>query len=156
MYHWQFGISTALETLTIQAYRVHATSKAWNSNLQSSLLSLSLFFAWFPLSLMWVHGENTLFMGQDPQISEEAGEFSMWLVPSSSVIQLFNHLFDYFTLCFHIILCWVLVLKSGLANLGAALSISLSYSPHAFSLGWCMKYSSSCSEACVPVSKELF
>lgn len=152
MYQWQFGISTALETLNIQAYRVHAISKAWNSNLQSSSLSLSLsllrlFFSfshvgkWVKYSFLWA---NTLKF-QKKLVNSQCGLFLPLRLSSCSIAcsVISNTMFDLsllltsscVTLCFRIILCWVLVLKSGLAKLGAALSVSLSYWTHALLLG---------------------
>lgn len=169
MCEWQFGMSTALETLNGQAY---GAKQYQNLGIQTYTALFSLILACFPLSLMWIYMSKILtFMGQDPQISQEAGEFSMWLVPALFGYAALQSLVRFFqaqslimplligsciTICFHIILSWVLVFKSGLANLGAALSISLSYWLNALLLGLYMKYSSSCAEARVPVSMELF
>ncbi|KAJ8492759.1 hypothetical protein OPV22_014480 [Ensete ventricosum] len=60
------------------------------------------------------------------------------------------------TLCLHIPLCWVLVFKSGLRNVGAALSISISYWLNVFMLGMYIRYSASCRSTRAPISKEAF
>ncbi|KAK9951594.1 hypothetical protein M0R45_007032 [Rubus argutus] len=60
------------------------------------------------------------------------------------------------TLLFHIPLCWVLVFKFGLDNLGGALAISIPYWVKAIFLGLYMKFSSACSKTRAPISKEVF
>lgn len=147
------------QKLGIQTYR---------ALLSLSLSLLRLFFSfshvgkWVKYSFLWA---NTLKF-QKKLVNSQCGLFLPLRLSSCSIAcsVISNTMFDLsllltsscVTLCFRIILCWVLVLKSGLAKLGAALSVSLSYWTHALLLGWYMKYSSSCSEACGPVSKELF
>lgn len=166
---WKFGMSTALETLNGQAYGAQQYQKL---GIQTYTALFSLILACLPLSLVWIYmGKILIFMGQDPIISKEAGEFSTWLVPAlfgyaalQTVVRFFQAqsliipllMSSCVTLCFHIMLCWVLVFKTGLANLGAALSISLSYWLNALLLGLYMKYSFTCAKTCVPVSMELF
>jgi len=59
-------------------------------------------------------------------------------------------------LCFHIPLCWALVFKSGLENLGAALAICISYWLNVILLGLYMKYSPACTKTHVPLSMDQF
>ncbi|GMP83566.1 hypothetical protein CsSME_00037430 [Camellia sinensis var. sinensis] len=59
------------------------------------------------------------------------------------------------TLAFHIPLCWVLVFKSGLDNLGGALAIDISIWLNVIFLVLYMKYSSSCEKTRVPISMEV-
>jgi len=111
------------------------------------------------------------FIGQDRLISLEAGKFTAWLVPALFAYATLQPLIRYFqtqslimpmlvsscaTLCIHVPLCWVLVFRSGLDNLGAALAISVSYWLNVVFLGVYMKYSPSCTKTRVPVSMELF
>ncbi|KAK9280169.1 hypothetical protein L1049_013856 [Liquidambar formosana] len=59
-------------------------------------------------------------------------------------------------LWFHIPLCWVLVFKSGLYNLGAALAISISNWLNVIFLALYIMCSSACAKTRVPISMELF
>lgn len=121
-------------------------------------------------SRMDVHGKITNFIGQDPVISNEAGRFSIWLVPALFGYATLQALVRYFqtqslimplllTSCailgFHMPLCWVLVFKSRLGSLGVALAIGMSYWLNVIILGLYMKYSSACEKTCVPVSMEV-
>lgn len=116
-------------------------------SLSLSLSLLCLFFSfshvgtWVKYSFLWA---NTLKFQKKP-VNSQCGLFlPLWLSSCSITCSIIsNTMFDLsllltsscVTLCFRIILCWVLVLKSGLAKLGAALSVSLSYWPHALLLG---------------------
>ena len=57
---------------------------------------------------------------------------------------------------FYIPLCWVLVFKSGLERLGAAVAISISYWLNVILLGVYMKYSPACKKTLAPISMESF
>lgn len=112
-----------------------------------------------------------VFIGQDPLISLEAGKFTMCLVPALFAYTVLQPLVRYFQtqsliismlisscamLCFHIPLCWVLVFKSGLYNLGAALAISISNWLNVIFLALYITCSSACAKTRVPISMELF
>ncbi|KAJ0094983.1 hypothetical protein Patl1_15207 [Pistacia atlantica] len=164
-----FGMSTALETLNGQAYGAQQYQKLGT---QTYTALFCLILVCFPLSLMWVFMEKILiFMGQDALISREAGRFTIWLIPAlfgyaslQSLVRLFQAQSLTFpllvcscvTLVFHLILCWVLVFKSGFGNLGAALAIGLSYWLNVLLLVLYFSYSSSCETTRVAVSMELF
>lgn len=163
------GMASALETLCGQAYGAKQYSKLGT---QTYTAIFSLFLVCLPLSVIWIYmGKLLTFMGQDPLISYEAGKFTMWLVPALFGYATLQPLVRYFqtqsltmpmllsscaALCFHMPLCWVLVFKSGLGNLGAALAISISYWLNAIFLVLYMKYSSACEKTRVPVSMEVF
>ncbi|XP_031265318.1 protein DETOXIFICATION 14-like [Pistacia vera] len=164
-----FGMSTALETLNGQAYGAQQHQKLGT---QTYTALFCLILVCFPVSLMWVFMEKILvFMGQDALISQEAGRFTIWLIPAlfgyaslQSLVRLFQAQSLTFpllvcscvTLVFHLILCWVLVFKSGFGNLGAALAIGLSYWLNVLLLVLYFSYSSSCETTRVAVSMELF
>lgn len=164
-----YGMSTALETLNGQSYGARQYQKL-GTHTHTALFCLLL--ACVPLSLMWVYmGTILTFLGQDPLISQEAGKFTTWLIPAlfgyaalQSAVRFFQAqslinpllISSCVTFCFHTILCWGLVFKSGLANLGAALSIGMSYWFNVFLLVLYIKYSSTCAKTRVPVSMELF
>ncbi|KAI9169320.1 hypothetical protein LWI28_010668 [Acer negundo] len=164
-----YGMSTALETLNGQAYGAEQYRRL---GIQTYTALFGLILVCFPLSLIWVYmGKILTLMGQDPLISQEAAKFTIGLVPALfgyAVLQSLVRFFQAqsltfpllisacFTLIFHTILCWILVFKSGLANLGAALSISFSYWFNAFLLVLYMNFSSTCEKTRVPVSMDIF
>ena len=132
----------------------------------------SLTLVCFPISLVWVSmGKLLSFIGQDPQISLEAGKYAIWMIPglfayaiSQPMIKFLQSqslilpmlLTSTFTLFLHIPLCWVFVFKSGLGNVGAALSMSISYWLNVIILGLYIKYSKSCEATRAPITKEAF
>ena len=130
---------SALETLCGQAYGAKQYQKlVFRLTLQYFLILVCL-----PLSLIWNYMEKLLrFICQDPLISHEAGKFTTMLVPALFAHATLQPLVRYFltqslimpmlissfaTLCFHIPLCWAVVFKTGMENLGAALALSISY-----------------------------
>ncbi|KAK9934654.1 hypothetical protein M0R45_021790 [Rubus argutus] len=163
------GMASALETLCGQAYGAEQYEKL---GLQTYTAIFSLNLVCLPLSLIWIYMADILiFMGQDPVISREAGKFTIWLLPALFSYATLQPLIRYFqtqslimpmllssivTTLLHIPLCWVLVFKSGLDNVGGALAMSISYWLNVIVLGLCMKFSSSCSKTRAPISMELF
>ncbi|XP_050119068.1 protein DETOXIFICATION 12-like isoform X6 [Malus sylvestris] len=163
------GMASALETLCGQAYGAEQYQKL---GLQTYTAIFSLNLVCLPLSLIWIYMEKLLiFMGQDPVISREAGKFTIWLLPALFAYATLQPLIRYFqtqslvipmlisscaTLLFHIPLCWLLVFKSGLNNLGGALAISISYWVNVILLALYMKFSDACSKTRVPISLEIF
>ncbi|KAL4612421.1 hypothetical protein ACB092_08G197300 [Castanea dentata] len=163
------GMASALETLCGQAYGAQQYQKI---GIQTYTAIFSLNLVCLPLSLLWMNmGKLLSLIGQDPLISHEAGKFTMWLVPALFAYATLQPLVRYLQtqslvkpmlissvviLCFHIPLCWVLVFKSGLGNLGAALAMGISYWLNVILLGLYVKYSSACKKTLVPISKELF
>ncbi|XP_015895584.3 protein DETOXIFICATION 14-like [Ziziphus jujuba] len=164
-----FGMASALETISGQAYGAQQYKKL---GIQMNTAIFSLTLVCFPLSLMWFYIENILiFMGQDPLISQEAGKFTMWLIPALFAYATLQPLVKYFqtqslivpllvTSCCsifsHIPLCWVLVFKSGLGHVGAALSIGISYWLNVILLALYMRFSPACATTRVPISLEIF
>ena len=162
-------MASALETLCGQAYGARQYKKIGT---QTYTAIFSLILVCLPLSLIWIYMGNLLsFIGQDPIISHEAGKFTMWLVPALFAYATLQPLVKYFQtqslvkpmlisscaiLCFHIPLCWILVFKSGLENLGAAVAIGISYWLNVILLGLYMTYSSACKKTLVPISMEIF
>ena len=155
-------MASALETLCGQAYGAQQYQKI---GIQTYNAIFSLILVCLPLSLIWIYmGKLLIFIGQDPLISREAGKFTIWLVPALFAYATLQPLVRYFQtqslvkpmlistcaiLCFHIPLCWALVFKSGLENLGAALAICISYWLNVILLGLYMKYS-------LPAQKPVF
>ncbi|CAN1240144.1 Protein DETOXIFICATION 12 [Linum grandiflorum] len=60
------------------------------------------------------------------------------------------------TLCFHVPVCWALVFKTSLENVGAALAMCLSNWLSFATLALYVKYSPSCAKTMVPISTDLF
>ncbi|KAB5544803.1 hypothetical protein DKX38_012915 [Salix brachista] len=163
------GMASALETLCGQAYGAKQYTKLGT---QTYTAILCLILVCIPISVIWIYmGKILHFIGQDPAISREAGRFTMWLVPALFAYATLQALTRYFqtqsfimpmlissfaTLCFHIPLCWALVYKSGLKNVGAALCMGISYWLNVIFLGLYMRYSPGCAKTRAPISKELF
>ncbi|KAJ7954177.1 Protein DETOXIFICATION [Quillaja saponaria] len=163
------GMASALETLCGQAYGAQQYHKLGT---QTYTAIFSLILICLPLSVIWIYmGKILVFIGQDPLISREAGKFTIWLVPALLAYAVLQPLVRYFqmqsliipmlissfaTLCFHIPVCWALVFKSGLNNIGAALAISISNWLNVILLGLYMRYSSSCAKTRSPLSMEVF
>uniref|UniRef100_A0A5B6YMX5 Putative MATE efflux family protein 8-like isoform X2 n=1 Tax=Davidia involucrata TaxID=16924 RepID=A0A5B6YMX5_DAVIN len=162
-------MASALETLCGQAYGAKQYQKL---GIYTYCAIISLIVVCFPVSLLWFFMDKLLtFIGQDPSISYEAGRYSIWLIPALFAYAILQSLVRYFqtqslilpmllsscaVLCFHVPLCWALVYKMELGNIGAALAIGISYWLNVVLLGFYMKYSSSCEKTRVPFSKDVF
>ncbi|KAG8639175.1 protein DETOXIFICATION 12 isoform X1 [Manihot esculenta] len=163
------GMASALETLSGQAYGAKQYKKL---GIQTQTAIFCLILVCIPLSVIWINmGKILIFIGQDPRISHEAGKFTMWLVPQLFAFATLQPLIRYFqtqslifpmvlsscgALCFHIPLCWVLVFKSGLDNLGAAVAMCISNWLNVIILALYMKFASACAKTRAPISMELF
>ncbi|KAI3817235.1 hypothetical protein L1987_11024 [Smallanthus sonchifolius] len=134
--------------------------KNWNSNLHCYFLTLAIFWTYT--------GSLLILIGQNPSISHEAGKYITWLIPALFAYAILQPLILYFqmqsmllpmlasstvALCLHIPLCWSLVHKTVLGNIGAAISMGWS---NAIFLLFYMKYSSSCANTRSPISLEVF
>ncbi|KAL7090928.1 hypothetical protein ACP275_12G073200 [Erythranthe tilingii] len=163
------GMASALETISGQAFGAQQYEKVGT---QTYTAIFSLVIVCIPLSILWIYMGNVLeFVGQDPQISQEAGKFTMWLVPALFGYATLQPLIRYyqiqslilpmlisscFTLCFHVPVCWALVFKSGLHNLGGAVAIGLSMWLNVTILSLYMMFSPSCAKTRAPFSMKIF
>ncbi|KAI3467030.1 hypothetical protein Pfo_023693 [Paulownia fortunei] len=163
------GMASALETISGQAFGAQQYEKLGT---QTYTAIFSLIIVCIPLSILWIYMGNLLkFVGQDPQISLEAGKFTMWLVPALFGYATLQPLIRYYqmqslilpmlissciTLCFHVPVCWALVFKSGLENLGGAVAMGLSMWLNVTILSLYMKYSPTCAKTRGPVSMKIF
>ncbi|PKA59709.1 MATE efflux family protein 5 [Apostasia shenzhenica] len=163
------GMAGALETLCGQAYGAQQYKKV---GIHTYRAILSLILVCLPISLIWVAMEKLLsLIGQDPLISLEAGKYAVWMIPGLFAYATVQALTKFLqsqslilpmlmssvgTLCVHIPLCWIMVFKTRLANVGAALSISISYWINVLILVLYIMYSNSCKATCAPISKEAF
>ncbi|KAL1102153.1 hypothetical protein V6Z11_D05G345100 [Gossypium hirsutum] len=164
-----FGMSGALETLCGQAYGAQQYGKL-GTHTYTAIFSLIL--ACLPLTTLWVYmGKLFILIGQDPVISEEVGKLIIWLIPALYAYATLQPIIRFFQtqslimpllvgscsiLCFHVLLCWGLVFKSGLGNQGAALAISISYWTNVISLGLYMMFSDTCSKTLAPITIDVF
>ncbi|KAI7734700.1 hypothetical protein M8C21_032119 [Ambrosia artemisiifolia] len=132
------GMSSALETLCGQAYGAQQYTKV---GIQTYTAIFSLLIVSIPLAIFWRYtGPLLILVGQNPLISQEAGKFITWLIPALFAYAILQPLVRYFqmqsmllpmlassiaALCLHIPLCWALVYKTGLGNIGAAISMGV-------------------------------
>ncbi|KAJ0985735.1 hypothetical protein J5N97_004091 [Dioscorea zingiberensis] len=163
------GMASGLETLCGQAYGAQQYQML---GIHTYRAMLSLLIVCIPISFIWVSMERLLtFIGQDPEISHEAGKYALWLIPALFAYAIIQTMMKFLqsqslvipmvlssiaTLCFHIPLCWLMVFKSGLGNVGASLSISISYWWNVLILGLYIKFSDSCKPTRAPLSMEAF
>lgn len=163
------GMAGALETLSGQAYGAQQYKKL-GTQTYTAILSLTLFS--ILLSVLWLYmGEILVFIGQDPSISYEAGRFMTYLVPTLFSYAVLQPLIRYFqsqslvmpmlissccSLCLHIPICWALVFRSGLNNLGGAIAMDISYCSNTLFLALYMNCSPSCAATRSPFSVEVF
>ncbi|XP_020530313.1 protein DETOXIFICATION 16 isoform X1 [Amborella trichopoda] len=161
------GMGSALDTLCGQAYgakQYHMLSV----HMQRSMIVLLLMS--IPLAFILAFTCNILAaMGQDREISKEAGIYARWMIPglfAFALLQSFTRFMQaqsiviplmassgVTTLC-HLILCWFLVFKSGLGSKGAALATSISYWINVVLLALYIKISTACKETWTGLSME--
>lgn len=162
------GMASALETLCGQAFGAKQYQRLGT---QTYTAIFSLFIVCIPLAVLWLYmGKLLTFIGQDPQISYEAGKFIKWLIPALFAYANLQPLVRYFlmqsmivpllvssciTICFHIPLSWVLVFCSGLGNIGAAVAIGISMWLNVIILASYMRLSPACAKTRAPVSWEI-
>ncbi|KAL6552560.1 Protein DETOXIFICATION 16 [Orobanche hederae] len=161
------GMASALDTLCGQSYG----AKQYNMlgiHMQRAMFVILL--VCIPLSIIWANtGFILTALGQDPDISKEAGLYARFMIPTIfgygilqcqvRFLQTQNNVFPMMassgiTTLFHVFLCWTLVFKSGLGSRGAAVANSISYWLNVFLLSLYIKFSSSCSKTWTGFSKE--
>ncbi|RVW33958.1 Protein detoxification 12 [Vitis vinifera] len=161
--------SGGLETLCGQAYGAQQYHKLGNYT-YSAIISLALVCV--PISVLWIFMDKLLIrIGQDPLISLEARKYSVWLIPGlfgcavlkpavrylqtqSLILPLL--ISSFIVLCFHVPICWILIFKLELGDIGAAVAFCLSNWHNVILLGLYVKYSSACEATRMKFSKETF
>jgi len=129
------GMGSALETLCGQAY---GAKQYHMLGIHTQRAMLSLLATAIPLSLIWFYTAPILtFFGQNPVISNEAGTFNRWMIPSLfayALLQCLNRflqtqsivipmvMISGFTALLHVLVCWVLVFGLGMGSRGAAVA----------------------------------
>ncbi|WOG93590.1 hypothetical protein DCAR_0312876 [Daucus carota subsp. sativus] len=161
------GMSCALDTFCGQSYGAKQYDKV-GIHMQRAMFILSLVS--IPLAVIWANtGIILKALGQDPAISEEAGLYAQYMIPSLFAygllqchvrfLQTQNIVFPMMvssgiTTLLHVFVCWILVFKSGLGSRGAALANSISYWINVVLLAIYVKFSSSCARTWTGFSKE--
>ncbi|PPD94102.1 hypothetical protein GOBAR_DD08875 [Gossypium barbadense] len=163
------GMAGGLETLCGQAYGSQQYKKL-GIYTYSAIISLILVCP--PICMLWIFMDKLLpLVGQDTLISYKARQYSLWLIPglfASTILKPLTRflqmqslilpmlLTSIFILCFHVPLCWILVFKLDLGDLGAAIAFSLSTWLNVILLGIYVRYSSTCEKTRSPLSKDAF
>ncbi|KAL3640745.1 Protein DETOXIFICATION 16 [Castilleja foliolosa] len=161
------GMASALDTLCGQSYGAKQYHML-GIHMQRAMFVLLL--VCIPLAIVWGNtGLILTALGQDPDISREAGIYARFMIPAIfgyallqcqvKFLQTQNNVFPMMissgiTTLAHLVLCWALVFKSGLGSRGAAVANSISYWMNAFMLFLYIKFSSSCSRTWTGFSKE--
>ncbi|XP_031475742.1 protein DETOXIFICATION 12-like isoform X2 [Nymphaea colorata] len=161
------GMASALETLCGQAFGAEQYQKL---GLYTQKAIVSLFLVCIPITLLWFYMEKLLILiGQDPKISYEAGKYAVCLIPGLFASALLQPMVKFLqsqslvlpllgasivTLCFHIPVCWLLVFKSSVGHVGAAIAVSLSYWVNVAALSLYIKFAPSCKKTYTPFSME--
>lgn len=160
-------MASALDTLCGQSY---GAKQYHLLGIQMQKAMLILTIVSIPLAFIWANTRSILtFLGQDPEISYEAGLYAVYMIPSLfaygllqcliSFLQTQNIVFPMMltsgiTTLLHILVCWALVFKSGLGTRGAALANAISYWINVLLLAVYVKFSSSCSKTWTGFSVE--
>ncbi|MED6120242.1 Protein DETOXIFICATION 16 [Stylosanthes scabra] len=163
------GMASALDTLCGQSYGAKQ-HKMLGIHMQRAMLILMIVSV--PLAVIWINTRSILmFLGQDPEISTEAGLYAQLMVPSLfayGLLQCLNRFLQTQNIVFpmmfssgittllHVLLCWIMVFKSGLGSRGAAIANSISYWINVFLLSLYVKFSPSCARTWSGFSKEAF
>ncbi|KAK6249732.1 hypothetical protein SCA6_003737 [Theobroma cacao] len=163
------GMAAALDTLCGQSYGAKQHSML-GIHMQRAIIVLEIVS--IPLAIIWVNTRPILvLLGQDHDISKEAGEYARFMVPSIFAYGLLQCLVKFLqtqnivfpmmicsgiTTLLHILVCWIMVFKSGLGSRGAALSNAISNWINVFLLVLYVKFSPSCAKTWAGFSKEAF
>ncbi|XP_058088496.1 protein DETOXIFICATION 16-like [Magnolia sinica] len=163
------GMGSALDTLCGQAYGAQQYHML-GIHMQRAMFVLLLTSV--PLAFIWAYsGRILMAFGQDPQISMEAELYARWMIPSLfgygplqclvKFLQTQNIVFPMMvssglTALAHILVCWILVFKSGLGSKGAALANCISYWINALLLVVYVKFSPTCKKTWTGLSMEAF
>ncbi|CAM8964837.1 unnamed protein product [Rhodiola kirilowii] len=153
------GLCGAMETLCGQAYGAKQYQEL-GTYTYSAMMTLILVCC--PISISWIFIDKLLILiGQDPLISSQARDFSLWLIPGlfggailkpmtryvqtqSLILPMLAS--SFVVLCIHVPLCWALVFKLELGNIGAAIAFSFATWLNVALLGCYINFSPSCAQ----------
>ncbi|CAL5385397.1 unnamed protein product [Camellia sinensis] len=161
------GMGSALDTFCGQSY---GAKQYHMLGVHKQRAMLVLLLVSIPLACIWANaGHILVFLGQDPEISAEAGSYARFMIPSIfayallqchvQFLQTQNDVFPMmlssgFTTLLHVLICWILVFKSGLGNKGAALANAISYWINVILLAIYVRVSPSCKNTWTGFSKD--
>ncbi|MQL69810.1 hypothetical protein Taro_002129 [Colocasia esculenta] len=161
------GMGSAMDTFCGQAFGA-GHHYMLGVHMQRAMLVLTLIS--IPVAFIWAStGDILLLLGQDPEISSEAGLYARWMIPSLFAYGLLQCYVRYLqaqnvvfpmmissgiTTVFHVLMCWILVFKSNLGNKGAALANAISYWINVLLLATYVKFSPACKKTWTGLSKE--
>lgn len=150
-------MGSALETLCGQAYGAKQYEML-GIHMQRAMVVLSLIC--IPIALLWASIQEIFtILKQDPLISEQAGIYGNWLIPSIIPYGLLQcqlrflqtqHLTSPLLIStgasslIHLLVCWSLVFGCGFGIRGAALSSAITYWINVLILGLYIKFSPEC------------
>lgn len=162
-------MGSALETFCGQSYGAKQYHML-GIHMQRAMVVLLL--ASLPLAAVWFNAGDILrLLGQDPEISAEAGRYARFMIPSIFAyailqchvrfLQTQNNVLPMAlaagaTAALHCFTCWVLVFRSGLGNKGAAMANAVSYWINAAALVIYVRVSPSCRKTWTGFSGEAF
>nr|GMD48821.1 protein DETOXIFICATION 16-like [Ipomoea batatas] len=163
------GFAGALDTLCGQSYGAKQYRMLGIFTQRGMVVML---LVCIPVAGVWAYTDRILrFCGQDPEISDAAGEYARFLIPSIfpfailrclvSFLQAQNNVVPMmFTAgigaLVHVLSCWILVFKSGMGFKGAAMANAISYWVNVVLLGVYVRVSPSCKETWTGFSKDMF
>ncbi|XP_059309108.1 protein DETOXIFICATION 16-like isoform X1 [Lycium ferocissimum] len=151
------GMGSALDTICGQSYGAKQYHML-GIHMQRAMIVLLLVS--IPLAYIWANaGHILVILGQNPEIAAEAGNYAGFMIPSVFAygllqcqirfLQAQNNVLPMMltagaTTLLHLFTCWILVLKTGLGNKGAALANATSYWINVFLLAAYIRISPSC------------
>lgn len=163
------GMACALETLCGQAYGAKQY-QLLGIQMQRAMLILNV--TSIPIAFVWLSmGPLLLAIGQDPLISEYAGLYARWMLPSLFAYATLQPLVKFLqtqsvvlpmalcsalTLCIHVPMCWMLIFKLGVGYRGAAIAIGVSQWLNVIFLVVYVKFSPTCSQTWTGFSSKAF
>ncbi|KAK2397409.1 Protein DETOXIFICATION 16 [Trifolium repens] len=161
------GMASALDTLCGQSYGAKQY-RMLGIHMQRAMFILIIVA--IPVTIIWANTSSILiFLGQDPEISIEAGNYATLMVPclfAYGLLQCLNRFLQTQNIVFpmmfssavttllHLPLCWIMVYKSGLGSRGAAIANSISNWVNVTILSLYVKFSPSCKKTWNGFSKE--
>ncbi|XP_022135301.1 protein DETOXIFICATION 16-like isoform X2 [Momordica charantia] len=161
------GMGSALETLCGQAYGAKQYHML-GIHMQRGMVVLSILC--IPIALLWASIPQIFtLLKQDPLISEQAGIYAQWLIPSIIPYGLLQcqlrflqaqHLTSPLLVAtaasslIHLVVCWGLVFGCGFGIKGAAFSTALTYWINVLILGSYINFSPECHKTWTGFSKD--
>ncbi|KAK9055223.1 hypothetical protein SSX86_026305 [Deinandra increscens subsp. villosa] len=163
------GMGSALDTFCGQSFGAKQYHMLGIHKQRAMIVLLSVSI---PLAFIWANaGTLLVFLGQDPEISAEAGRYARFMIPSLFAnallqchvrfLQSQNNVVPMMlstgiTTLLHILICWIMVFKSGLGSTGAALANAISLWINVLLLAIYVRVSPSCKKTWTGFSKEAF